>query len=397
MQAVKTSRQFWTQFTENIWKKETFAIKNSFISPPIAADELFYIITNDFHVTKNSLTSQRFYIEGKNQQLKGSDYYPKPEDRTFLDYSQRISSICENREYILIIDNIVANYSLWDWTYNFLRDLYSSLGYLNYGHFWSIFYGNYSRTPFGVHDHNYPGDPAESSFYFPIEGKKSMRIWTPEFVKRNKSIKGSTQCIGNHLHLSTKINDLISSLTIFERLPLNYWFTWVIGAYLAENILSKNKRGLNFNLKHHLLLLGLFIIGHEYIPFDIVGNFAITFLLASLIEIYIINRKNIGFIENIIAQIGLCSYSIYLLSEPFLLWAELWIKKLFKLLFNSNFQYLEHPYFMCTFGALIIFIPIFIISWFSYKYIEIPTHRLGRRLAQDRVFLNLVKNVIIKD
>jgi hypothetical protein len=202
MQAVKPSQQFWTQFTENIWEKETFAIQNSFINPPIAADELFSIITNDFHVTNDYLTLKTlalkgfyigFYVDGKIQELKESNYYPKPEDRNFPNYSQRISSLCENREYVLVIDGIVANYSLWDWTYKFLHDLYSSLGYLNYGHFWSLFYGNYSKTPFGVHDHNYPSDPAESAFYFPIEGKKAMRTWTPEFVKRNKSIKNSTQ------------------------------------------------------------------------------------------------------------------------------------------------------------------------------------------------------------
>ncbi|PHJ63699.1 hypothetical protein VF14_07825 [Nostoc linckia z18] len=211
-------------------------------------------------------------------------------------------------------------------------------------------------------------------------------FYSPFALELDKQISS----IGNHVHLSTKIKDAISNLTIFERLPLNYWFTWVIGAYLAEIILSKNKKVLNFNFKHHLLFLVLFIIAHEYKPLEIVGNFAIIFLFASLIEIYIIDRKNIGFIENIIAKIGLCSYSIYLLNEPFIIWGRLWIEKLFKLLFNFNFKYLEQPYFMCTLGALAIFIPILIISWFSYKYIEIPTHRLGRRLAQVLVFPNSI-------
>ncbi|MEH2165241.1 MAG: acyltransferase [Nostoc sp.] len=190
--------------------------------------------------------------------------------------------------------------------------------------------------------------------------------------------------IGHDLHLLNKIKDLISSLSIFNNSPLNYWFTWVIGAYLAENILSKNKKILNFSFKHNLFFLILFIISYEYKPFSTIGNLAIIFLFASLIEIYIIDRKKIGFIENSIAKIGLCSYSIYLFNEPLIMYGRACIEKLFKLLFNFNFQYLQHPYFMCTLGAVAIFIPIFIISWFSYKYLEIPTHRLGRRLVQGK-------------
>ncbi|AVH69216.1 hypothetical protein [Nostoc sp. 'Lobaria pulmonaria (5183) cyanobiont'] len=192
-QKIRLSEQFWTQFTESIWEKETLAIPNSFINTPIAVNDLFSIITNDLNVTNNFIVSKRFYIEGNKQQLEGADYYPKLEDKSFIGYDRRICSLCGNKEYVLIIDALLVNYSLWDWTYKFLQNLYNSLGFLNYGHFWSIFYGNYSKTPFGVHDHNYPGEPAQSAFYFPIEGNKSMRIWTPEFVKRNKQIRRSTQ------------------------------------------------------------------------------------------------------------------------------------------------------------------------------------------------------------
>jgi hypothetical protein len=194
-QQMKSSEQFWKQFSTNIWEKETLAIKSSFINPPITADELFSIVVNNFNFNINdtSLVSKRFYLQGKEQQLEGSDYYPKPEDGSFTNYDRRIKSVCDNQEYVLIIDGLIVNSSLWDWTYEFLQNLYNSLGYLNCGHYYSIFYGNYRKTPFGVHDHNYPEEPAESAFYFPIEGSKSMRTWKPEFVNRNKKLKDSTQ------------------------------------------------------------------------------------------------------------------------------------------------------------------------------------------------------------
>jgi len=192
-QQMKSSEQFWKHFSTSIWEKETLAIKNSFINPPITADELFSIVVNDFNIDDKYLVSKRFYLQGKEQQLEDSDYYPKPEDRSFVSYDRRIKSVCDNQEYVLIIDGLLVNSPLWDWTYEFLQNLYNSLGYLNCDHYYSIFYGNYSKTPFGVHDHNYPGEPAQSAFYFPIQGSKSMRTWKPEFVNRNKKLKGSTQ------------------------------------------------------------------------------------------------------------------------------------------------------------------------------------------------------------
>jgi hypothetical protein len=192
-QQMKSSEQFWNHFSTSIWEKETLAIKNSLINPPITADELFSIVVNDFNVNDTSLVSKRFYLQGKEQQLEDSDYYPKPEDGSFVNYDQRIKSVCDNQEYVLIIDGLIVNSPFWDWTYEFLQNLYNSLGYLNCDHYYSIFYGNYNKTPFGVHDHNYPQEPTESAFYFPIEGSKSMRTWTPEFVNRNKKLKGSTQ------------------------------------------------------------------------------------------------------------------------------------------------------------------------------------------------------------
>ncbi|MBW4431903.1 MAG: hypothetical protein KME28_09285 [Pelatocladus maniniholoensis HA4357-MV3] len=40
MQTVKPSQQFWIQFTEKIWEKETFAIQNSFINLASAVNRI---------------------------------------------------------------------------------------------------------------------------------------------------------------------------------------------------------------------------------------------------------------------------------------------------------------------------------------------------------------------
>ncbi|MDF5730616.1 MAG: hypothetical protein PUP92_21980, partial [Rhizonema sp. PD38] len=139
------------------------------------------------------------------------------------------------------------------------------------------------------------------------------------------------------------------------------------------------KKILNFKLKHKLFFLLLFLISYEYKPLSIpIGTSSITLLLTSLIEDYILERKRVSFLEKIIANIGLVSYSIYLFHEPLLEWLKMLINKYF----DANFQYSQHPYFTCTLGATIIFIPILLISWLSYKYVEMPTHRLGKSISQ---------------
>jgi hypothetical protein len=223
-QQMKSSEQFWKQFSTSIWEKETLAIKNSFINPPITADELFSIIVNDFNANSKSLAEKHFYIEGNEQKLEESDYYPTPVDGSFIEYDRRIRSICDGQEYVLVINCIIINNILWNWIYDFLQNLYNSLGYLTYDNFCSIFYGNYTKTPFGVHI-----DDNETGFYFPIKGRKLMRMWKSEFVRQNQEIMSST-----------KYEKFIKYSTLLEAEPggVLYWPSdrWHIGASKGGDI-----------------------------------------------------------------------------------------------------------------------------------------------------------------
>ncbi|MBD2533808.1 hypothetical protein H6G97_31340 [Nostoc flagelliforme FACHB-838] len=214
------SQQFWSKFALNNWEKDNLAIKHSFISPPVASDELFKIVVNDFNTADDVHDRTRFYIGEKLQELDKSDIrLPQKEDASFASYNQRISTMLNGQEYALVIDAIKVNDVLWDWTYDFLQSLYKSLGYISYGHFYSIFYGNYQVTPFGVHFHF---NPAESAFYFPINGGKSMRTWTPEFVNKHPKLKGAKN-----------YQDFLESSTLLQAEPggMIYWPSdrWHVG------------------------------------------------------------------------------------------------------------------------------------------------------------------------
>lgn len=180
------SQKFWAEFASKIWEKEELAIKDSFIRIPIASDDLFNLIVNEFNTADDVHGRTKFCIGFNQQKIKKGDVLlPKKEDKSFNNYNERISSILNGQNYTLIIDAIRVNDTLWDWTYEFLQGLYTELGCLSYGHFYSVFYGNYQVTPFSVHI-----DP-ESAFYFPIIGGKSMRIWTREFADQHPKLKGT--------------------------------------------------------------------------------------------------------------------------------------------------------------------------------------------------------------
>ncbi|WP_322692490.1 hypothetical protein [Nostoc sp. DedSLP03] len=166
------------------------AIKDSFINPPITSDGLFSLIVNNLNTNDESEEKVflTFFIEGEKQEVEKTNFLlPKKEDTSFTAYDKRIRSAINEQEYVLVIDSIKVNDFLWDWTYDFLQGLYKSLGYLSFGHFYSVFYGNYKVTPFGVHCHHVS---KEAAFYFPIIGRKSMITWTPEFANKHPELKG---------------------------------------------------------------------------------------------------------------------------------------------------------------------------------------------------------------
>jgi hypothetical protein len=180
------SQKFWTEFTSKIWEKEELALKDSFIRIPISSDDLFNLLVNEFNTADDVHGRTDFFIGFKNQKIKKADILlPRKEDKSFTNYNERIRSLLNGQNYTLILDCIRVNDTLWDWTYEFLQSLYTELGYLSYGHFYSVFYGNYQVTPSSVHIDR------EGAFYFPIVGGKSMRIWTREFADQHPKLKGA--------------------------------------------------------------------------------------------------------------------------------------------------------------------------------------------------------------
>lgn len=158
--------------------------------------------------------------------------------------------------------------------------------------------------------------------------------------------------------------------------PLGYWFSWALGAALADAFL--NERPLPFLNLSPGGCLGLAFACYFARPLC-----GFQFLLFALATAAIAGRGLSGvwpklkmplFFGSLLQRIGWWSYSIYLLHQPLLqvcshlvVWAV-------------AAQYRPAPVaFLLTMAAWLVVIPLSIL-W--YKTIEIPGIALGRRLVE---------------
>jgi hypothetical protein len=190
---------FWHEFSQVVWEKETFVKASKFITPPISEGDLYRCVVDmcDEHRDIYSRLGERdsrvrIYIAGIEQESNYFHILPNVKDKNFETYSRRVSRELGGIAFALTIDCISMPVELKAWTHDFLKGMYQPIRKISRGHFWSIFFGDYLTTPYGVHDHsNNVLSEFESGIYFPIRGMKKMEIWHPFYVNLHPEIKGS--------------------------------------------------------------------------------------------------------------------------------------------------------------------------------------------------------------
>lgn len=207
---------FWSKFSKSVWEKNTFVKRNNFVTPPISEPELFKCVV-DMCVRHQKIMDEtdaeqpweiRIYVAGKEVAgKKNSDdtkhLFPQASDESFSGYSKRMSEVLDGQSFVFVMDSIPMPENMKMWTNDFLKGMYRPLGSISQGHFWSLFFGDYVSTPFGVHDHA-SLLTSEAAFYFPITGEKEMTTWKPSYIKENPDLD-SSQDFDKHLEASTQL------------------------------------------------------------------------------------------------------------------------------------------------------------------------------------------------
>lgn len=164
---------------------------------------------------------------------------------------------------------------------------------------------------------------------------------------------------------------------LFANSPLGYWFSWALGAFIADAFLKNQP--LPFIKTSPIWWLALAIISYFVKPLD-----SFRFLLFAVLTAVVASKLLSGarpaikvpaLSLDILRKIGLWSYSIYLLHQTLLL-----------MYYNEIVWFVPGKYrsvpivFLLIVATLLVIIIPFSILW--YKLFELPSIALGKRIIQ---------------
>lgn len=156
---------------------------------------------------------------------------------------------------------------------------------------------------------------------------------------------------------------------------LKYWFVWAIGAYLADNY-YRNKRIFNKPFIWFLLFYALFFTFKLFLFTNHFILIPATFTCLAFIEFILYTDFNTKFaisrsIKRFLTFAGLCSYSLYLIHQPFL-------KNLLK------FYIIDCPnqHINLVISVFFTYTTLFLLSYALYKLFELPSISHGQNIRK---------------
>jgi len=174
--------------------------------------------------------------------------------------------------------------------------------------------------------------------------------------------------------IGSGIADDNQSLQLFalSNSPFAYWFSWAIGAYVAENATIKRRE--SFKWVDFRWLIFFNFAAFLYSPLAFISFPLIAFTTAVAIDRLIANRWHaIKFplsrtVWNHLTWLGIISYSVYLVHQPVLTQAGHFLDKL---------GLLQHSPIILMTTCLLLYPLILAVSYGLFQFIEVPFIRLG--------------------
>lgn len=165
---------------------------------------------------------------------------------------------------------------------------------------------------------------------------------------------------------------------LFSASPLGYWFSWALGAQLAQSYLKNEP--MPFARIPLVPLLVVTVLSYFTRP-TLSFLFVLTAIATAIVASRLLGRVKFeirapGFFLNVLGKIGLWSYSIYLLHQPLLNAISVFLTTVIPGPYRTGVA----PFFYFVAGWLII-IPV---SALWYQVFELPGIAVGRRMIQKR-------------
>ena len=195
------SAEFWLRFAGEHWERRPVLIKQAFATALFTPEEAFQTLVKagDQYRAGDRTLPAEFYIEYAHLLAGDGEHLPRADDRTCAGYAERVTRQIGGRRFALIAEDIQAHDArLWMRLREFMRGLHEAAGIPRCAAKATVFFGNYEKTPFGLHD----GE--SSNFKFMIEGRKKMQLW-PDAFFRGKVNARNTFDYERHLDGATTI------------------------------------------------------------------------------------------------------------------------------------------------------------------------------------------------
>jgi 50S ribosomal protein L16 3-hydroxylase len=207
--------KFWARFVKRYWEKRPLVIKQPFSTPLINSEETFagLVASSDEYRAKGE-SSLNVYLEYALLIAEVWKHLPVADDRSVAGYAERLTGQFGGRRFGLVAGDFhVYSPQLWLRLRTFLRGLYEVIGIPGTQTNSAIFLGNYEKTPLGLHEAD------ASNFIFVIEGRKRLRVWPSEVLRRRGVVTHSLdyeKFLDDSIALEGEPGDLIYW-------PSNYW------------------------------------------------------------------------------------------------------------------------------------------------------------------------------
>jgi len=169
----------------------------------------------------------------------------------------------------------------------------------------------------------------------------------------------------------------VGNTLAYDRSVIKYWFIWCAGSFLAEKYYN-NERIFSKGLP--AIIIGAFLLTFFSITYPVSRYFTVylaTFAWLAFFEwLLATERVNLNSkLSGLMATIGICSYSIYLIHQPFL-----------NDLLNYFLPYTTLTKYNLTPVKIIpAFLIILLISYTMYLFIELPSIQFGSKLRQRKM------------
>jgi Cupin superfamily protein len=274
--AKSNQQSFWKSFAKNSWEKKPLLAKK-FDSPlaKIKAEHIFdMLVEYGDHCRKvQKADGFKLYIDGQIQYDDETlQLLPEKKDKTLQGYHYRMEEMFE--DYCLVCDELLqVSQKHLQKLHAFSDHLFSHVGFPNRFAEIGLYLGNYRQTPFGVHVDGC------GVFSFPVVGKKTFRLWKPEFATKHPALDRA------HEYSKFKKNSetMIATAGDMTYWPSSAWHiaesdgsfnaTWSLGVWVDRTHHQNLEIALNPLLKAKLGLLGTQKVTMRKTPSELPSNY----------------------------------------------------------------------------------------------------------------------------